>query len=202
MSSQTFNMSFVGYKELQERLSTLSKIEYSGVLRKAIRDSQNLMKKAAKSNAKGMVGGDMGGKIADNIVLRKLKKKKGQNGLMCMIDAVDNEDGWFIHVTKDNVRYWIPTAIEYGHVVAAWGRSMRMAMNVPYKTYKRWTKKQKLSKGYRFVPPIPFFRSASDNTIASRFGMFAHMINTHIIRLWTRKVTKAHPELDIEKDDD
>jgi len=62
--------------ELEKKLMALETKISKNVVQTAVRKAQNPMLSAAKSNARSMVGGEMGDKIAEN--LKILAPEKGQ----------------------------------------------------------------------------------------------------------------------------
>ncbi len=94
------------------------------------------MRSAASANAEGMVGGDMGGRIARAITIRPIKpRRRGNIGVGVQIARRKA----FVHIAKGKSNYldkrtYIPSAIEYGHF---------------------------LDNG-SFAMPIPFMRTAFD----------------------------------------
>ena len=122
-----------GVKEIERLFKQLETKESAKAVRSSTRITQketNL--KDAKSNASSMVGGNTGKKIARNLVVRAMTGlKRGHYGIKVMIKPTDA----FVVESKDEKRYYIPTAIEYGHGYP--GRS-----------------------GNKDVKPIPFMRNA------------------------------------------
>lgn len=101
-----------GASAFETMLGKLPKKMSKKIVRKSVRAAQKPVLAAAKSNAKTMVGGNMGSLIAKNIKIKAPKKqRRGQYQLGVKI--VENEQ--FIAITKEGRRYYIPMAIEYGH---------------------------------------------------------------------------------------
>jgi len=71
-----------------------------------------------KANARSMIGGEMGRRIANAIGVRKQKKqRRGSFGMTVGITRLKAEQ--FIHTSKSGRQSNIVSAIEYGHGSAA-----------------------------------------------------------------------------------
>jgi len=103
--------------ELEKKLMALETKISKNVVRTAVRKAQKPMLSAAKSNARSMVGGVMGGLIANNLVLRAEKKqRRGSYAVNVRVKSEsEGAPAEFIHITKEGKRHYIPAAIEYGH---------------------------------------------------------------------------------------
>jgi HK97 gp10 family phage protein len=111
-----------GAKKLQKKLDRLEKKTAKKIVRKAVTKGGAVLRKAGRSNARSMVGGNMGGLISKNIVSQTHKRqKRGSHARWVgMRPGVDE----FVHIAKGQSKYknkktYIPTAIEYGHDNAA-----------------------------------------------------------------------------------
>jgi len=114
MKLQWNKMKITGLNELEQKLKKIEKIEAKKIIRKAVREAQKIDLAASKDNAKSMVGGEMGNKIASALKIKAVnKQRKGSYALQVAIDPTQAEE--FVHNTKGGTRYYIPTAIEYGH---------------------------------------------------------------------------------------
>lgn len=144
-------MKVKGLKELEAKLKRLEKKDAKKAVRKGVRAAQNIAKKEAKKNALSMIGGEMGAKIASALKVKAInKQKKGYYALQVGIDPARAEE--FIHVTKSGIRYYIPTAIEYGH----------------------------RKEGGGTVPAIPAMKKASDDTESKRVNKMIQVIKKEI----------------------
>lgn len=106
-----------GGKELEAKLKTLETKVSRKIVRKAVRAAQKPVITVAKSNALSMVGGNMGGLIAANIILRAVKKqRRGSYGMSLRLKSKsEGAPAEFVHVSKTGRPTYIPAAIEYGH---------------------------------------------------------------------------------------
>jgi len=108
----------LGAKRLMKALNELPKIVQKKVVRHAVRVGQKIILGAAKDNARSMVGGDMGSRIARALQVRVQKRQKpGAFGMNVQINPAKTQE--FIHVAKSGKRTFIVAAIEYGHGNAA-----------------------------------------------------------------------------------
>jgi HK97 gp10 family phage protein len=107
-----------GEKQLLKRLEGLEKKVGKKIIRKAVRAAAKPTLTAAKANARSMVGGDMGNKLAKALVLRKTKKqRRGSFSMNVRVDASKAED---LKETSAAGRVnFVPAAIEFGHGSAA-----------------------------------------------------------------------------------
>jgi len=117
-----FRIELEGARELQKKLDRLEKTAGKKIVRSATRKGSTVIRKATQSNAKSMVGGEMGTLIGKNVVTRAHKKqKKGSYALWTGTRPGVDE---FVHIAKGKSKYkdkrtYIPAAIEYGHDNAA-----------------------------------------------------------------------------------
>ncbi len=144
-------MKVKGLKELEKKLKRMEKKDAKKAVRKGVREAQKITQKVAKSNSQSMVGGEMGQKISGALKVKPInKQKKGYYALQVGIDP--NKSDEFVHITEDGTRYYIPTAIEYGH------------------------RKQ----GGGTVPAIPFMKKASDETEQQRIKKMVQVIKKEV----------------------
>lgn len=153
-----------GGKELERKLLALEKKTAKKVVRKAVREGLKPTHKAAKSNAKTMVGGNMGGLISKALVLRAFKKQKRGSYAMTVRTRSEKEGGpkEFVHITKDGKRQFIPAAIEWGHAK-------------PGRGGKKGAPKD--------VPAIPFMRNASDANLKKGEKIFVREVKRGVERI-------------------
>jgi hypothetical protein len=107
-----FGITLKGGEELDRKLREMEPKIANKLVKSGLKNALSPLKKAAILNALRMVGGEMGGTIAENIVTRALKRRKGSYGMGVMIRP---DVPQFVHITKIGVRHYIPAAIEYGH---------------------------------------------------------------------------------------
>ena len=167
--SQYFSMTMKGGDELQKMLLGLEGSLGKKIVRQGVRKGLAPTLAAAKSNAQSMVGGEMGGAIAKGLKLRVAKKqKKSQYGMSVGTFLSDVEGVTFTKGSASNLftgkfiigsgqRYYIPSAIEYGHAFPGRG-----------------------GKGIKDVPAIPFMRAAADAHLLPAVQIFEDEVNKGI----------------------
>ncbi|MBN1807187.1 MAG: HK97 gp10 family phage protein [Sedimentisphaerales bacterium] len=102
-----------GVKELEKKLKELEPKVGRKIVRQALHAGAKVIQKAQKESAKNIVGGNLGSEIARNIVVRAIKMRtKNRYGVAALINPKEES---FIYYTKDDTRYYIPAAVEYGH---------------------------------------------------------------------------------------
>ncbi len=105
-------MKVKGFTKLEKQLRALPLKMEKKIIKKAVRAGQKKTLAKARSNAKTLIGGEMGNLIARNTKIKIYKKKrKGYFGLGVELLP----DPAFIHINADGGRNFIPTAIEFGH---------------------------------------------------------------------------------------
>ena len=148
-----------GSKGLERKLNSLDRKVSRKVVRAAVRDAQKITLKAAKENAAGMVGGEMGAKLKKALNIRAFKKrKKGSYGMKIGLKLNDAFIHHSIGKQAGGNRYFIPFAIEYGHAAPGAGGS-----------------------GAKDVPAIPFMRNAADRTAKQKRDFFTRRVWTGIL---------------------
>jgi hypothetical protein len=167
----SISMTLQGGTELQAALDRLEKQTGNKIVREALRDSQKIMQQSAKTRANYVIGGDMGKRIAKALQVRAGKRRiKGSY----IFGVSLKKDDAFIHKTKSrtvrhkdaagNIKrvygsYYIPAAIEYGHV----------------------------TKAGKFVQPLSYLRSADKSTKEIRIENFSKKVKQGIEELGKAK---------------
>lgn len=140
--SDAFSLRITGLKEIDRKLISLGKKAAGKIVRPALRSSAKFMQKAEKSSVKSLVGGQMGALIARNIIIRALKKRRGTSAVRTLINP--KADG-LLHFSRGSSsdigtkkqstgkRYYIPSAIEYGHAYPGRGGGGSPPKDVPPK---------------------------------------------------------------------
>jgi len=133
-------------KHIEAALANLEKKVARTAVRRGVRAGRKETLKVARSNAKDMVGGQMGKVLAKNTVLRKAKRSslRVRDGYAMEVRLKSPSEGApsdFLHVAADGTRTFVPYAVEYGH--AGPGRS---------------------GSGQKVAVPIPFLRNAHEKT--------------------------------------
>jgi HK97 gp10 family phage protein len=158
---------------LKSRLDSLTKKVQKKIVRKAVRESLKPILKSAKTNAKALSrggGSGMAKLIAKNIKEKAYKKqKRGQYAMYVGIETAKGaakkssgsakgfykfmeksiETMSFVYITKSGRRYYIPTAIEYGHAFPGRGGRKNAPKDVAARPFMRPaidTNKQKAAK--------------------------------------------------------
>jgi len=156
-----------GGKELESNLATLGRRINKKVIRGAVRAGQRPMLSAAKANAKSMVGGEMGKKIAKALQIRAAKEKESGFYSIDVKISRDYNDQFVYYLkgshTKVNFstgklgkevgRTYIPAAIEYGHMT-----------------------------GGTYVQPIPYLRNAAESTRDETIRRFVAELRKGMLR--------------------
>ncbi len=125
-----------GHEELAKLFTRLTKTELAKAARKATREANKQVTLPAAVRGASAIGGEMGGLIAQSLTVRSMTKlKKGHYGTKVIIKPSDQ----FVYYSQTGKRYFIPTAIEYGHAFPGRG-------GIPYAP--------------KDVAPRPFMRSA------------------------------------------
>jgi hypothetical protein len=132
------SMKLRGAEQLDRAFRALGGRQAKKALRGAVRDGAKIVAPRMAGNARSMVGGDMGNRIASAVVVRSGRGGRDAVRIRAMIDPRRADQ--FAHVSRGGRRHYIPGAIEYGH--AAPGEA----------------------GGPKIVPAIPFARSAWTST--------------------------------------
>ena len=106
-------MQIDGLKELDAKLARLPKVARKRIIRKAVKRGAAVLRKAARGNARGMVGGSTGRAIARSIATGKGRAVRGGFSVRVGPRSEDNER--FQTVSAAGKQSYIPAAIEYGH---------------------------------------------------------------------------------------
>ena len=142
------NVTLSGGAELEKMLKGMEAKVARKLVKKTLRDAQKVIASRAKMNAASVVGGEMGSLIARNIIVRAAKKqKKGSYKMLSMTRPGIAE---FFHTAKSGTKYFIPSAIEYGHAL-------------PYRG-TRGQRKSGTKSSAGNVPAIPYMRPAFDTS--------------------------------------
>ena len=143
--------SLEGFDKLEKKLLKMEKTQAKNIVRKANREAQKVTLAQAKANAVSMIGGEMGNKISGALKVKAARRQKpGEYRTNVEIDSKRAEE--FVHNTESGERYFIPTAIEYGHISTDGG----------------------------FVPPIPYMWKAAETTKDSRIKVMEKEIKKGI----------------------
>ena len=113
MSINPFDIT--GLKRLNKNIDLLEKKVAKKVIRKAVREAgKTTILKEARTNAKTLLGGDLGKLIKKAIKLQPVKKqRKGMFAMM--VKPSDKFNDELTHTSKAGRKTYIPYAIEYGH---------------------------------------------------------------------------------------
>jgi hypothetical protein len=196
MPAARFAMMIEGAEELKAKLESLRLSEQRGVFTKALRVSQKLMQKMAKVFVMNMVGGTMGKSIAENIILRKFKKRRKYSAGVNVFTApawmaastpgTTDDPTAPIYISKSTGRrQYIPAAIEYGHVIVARGNKGLS------KRRREKIRKAGNSAGVKWVPPYPYMRKSSDMTTPERFRILSNFVAKYFEAVWAKKHRQA-----------
>jgi hypothetical protein len=126
-------MKLEGGRELEAKLLNIERKMGKKIVRQAVREGGKEILTAAKSNARGIVGGRMGAVIAKALQVRAMKKQRqGQYAVQVRHSEKYNDE--LVDTTKDGRRHYVPNAIEYGHAAPG---DARGAKTVPARPYLR-----------------------------------------------------------------
>jgi|GEM_PF-2149280 len=104
-----------GLKQLNKNIDLLEKKVAKKVIKKAVREAgKPTILKAARENAKRLLGGESGKFLAKAITLQPNKKQRKGMFLM-MVKPSDKFNDQLTHVSKAGKASYIPYAIEFGH---------------------------------------------------------------------------------------
>jgi len=128
-------MKLMGAKEIQRVLDNLTNKEVAKAARTACREAQKvIMLPEYKGKARAMVGGRMGSQIAAALKVRAMKvMRQGHYGVKILLDEPEE----FVYHTADGKRYFIPSAIEYGHAFPGRGGGRNAPKHVAANPFAR-----------------------------------------------------------------
>ena len=110
-----FDINVTGAKEIEKELEVLGKKTSKKIGRKSCRGGAKSVKPSVQSNARTMVGGNMGNLIAKSYRIRKAKEIAKHSGVYAIAIEPKPEVPQFVSISKIGTRNYIPAAIEYGH---------------------------------------------------------------------------------------
>ena len=124
-----------GAKEISSLLKTIERKESAKIARKSTRESnKEIIAPALKQSAVNMVGGRLGGLIANAVAVRAMTKmRRGNYGSKVILKDTDA----LVYHTKDGHRFYIPSAIEYGHAFPGRGRGKNPPKDVAANPFAR-----------------------------------------------------------------
>ena len=117
-------MTLEGFDKLEEKLGRLEKKTAKKIVRTATREAAKVTLANVKSNAKSMVGGNMGGLLAKfaKVVVFKHQRRGSYGVQIGMKPNVPEFDYWPVGASSSlssrkstGKKSYIPAAIEYGH---------------------------------------------------------------------------------------
>lgn len=153
--SARFDIKMTGADAIKKMLKNIETKEAAKIARKATREvCKSEILPETRNSAMRVVGGEMGSQLAAAMAVRvATKMRKGMYGSRVIIKPTDA----FVHTTKDGYRYYIPSAIEYGHATRGRGAGALVASG----TNKSRARKQAAQR--KDVPPLPFMRNAYES---------------------------------------
>ena len=138
-----------GVKEIAKMFEQLEKKKAATVARQSTRQAnKDITLPQLQSSASQVVGGEIGADISNSFKIKAMTKlRKGSYGTKVLI----NEDDKFVYFTKGSSsdldrkkfnkdsgkRYFIPTAIEYGHAYPGRGGKKKAPKDVQPKPFMR-----------------------------------------------------------------
>lgn len=143
-----YSIQITGAKEIEAKLKSIESKLARQIVKDALREGANHLLRAMKSNAAAMGQGEtgMGKRIANALMVRVWKKQyKGVYGMGIRL----RRDPAFIGYSEGSAssikskkliqgrRYFVPTAIEYGHAFPGRGGGKNAPKDVPAKSFAR-----------------------------------------------------------------
>jgi len=120
-----------GDKRLQRKLAALERRDKTKIVKKGLREASKILRDAARQNARSMVGGQMGSLLARTLKYYMLRMRRRDLYGMQVRHKADVPE--LVDTTKDDQKYYIPAAIEYGHALPGYGGSGRKDVGpIPY----------------------------------------------------------------------
>lgn len=174
-----------GADEIRKKLESIKNNTAKKHVRKAIKIALYPTLQAAKSNAMGMVGGVMGSMITTALRIQPFRRQKNHAYGMNVQLSKDYSPA-FVHNTKGGLRYYIPSAIQFGHAKRGKTKKAIDAMLVIKKKWATRATKAALREavateyGSDKVPAIPFMRKASDLTLSKTPQIFAEILKQEL----------------------
>lgn len=106
-----------GGAELIQKMRKLAPQAEAHIQKKALRAGAKIYRRQAKMQAISQVGGKMGAKLSRAIGFRT-KNKRGYQVTLIQFRKGLNKD--FVYTSKKGKRSYIPSAIEWGHILRGW----------------------------------------------------------------------------------
>ncbi len=150
-----YDVLVTGLAEFDLKMRMLDRKVKRKLVRTAVKTGANIIKQQAASNARSMVGGEMGDLLAKNLKVHIFRKqKRGSYGV-----SIWTKPGvmGFIWITQDGTQEYIPAAIEFGH-------------------YGGWQQDNP-----SFVPAIPFMRTAFDTKVRAANRAIGRMLGLGLV---------------------
>ncbi len=145
-----YSLDVQGMAELERKLQALDSKVKRKVVRVAVKSGADVIKHQAESNAETIVGGEMGTLIARRLGTRRFRRqRRGSYGVSLRIRPGPLE---FIWITQDGTRYYVPSALEFGHIDRAGG----------------------------FVPARPYMRPAFDSKVRAAITTIGNVLKVGI----------------------
>ena len=129
-------MQVLGLQDLEAKLRQLPQVAAKRIVRKAVKKGAAVVRKAARINARAMVGGEMGHDISKSLATGKGKALR--DGFSVRVGPRSEDSEKFVTVSAAGRRSYVPAALEYGHdgvaaipfFRAAWDSTKAIAVDV------------------------------------------------------------------------
>ena len=169
-------------KAILAKLASLETKDARNAVRKGVRAGRKDTLAEVRANAKSLnssSGRNMADKIKRSLKLRVTPKSKlhakDAYAMEINFDTAKSPD--LVYKTKEGVRYFIPFAIEYGHVGP--GEGVARSKNRKASVVRNFAKR-------KVAEPIPFMRRAHESTIGKSFSAAKNVIMNELLRAWRK----------------
>lgn len=112
-----------GGKELEKLLKSLEPKLQRKAVRSAVTKGVNVIRQKQRDLCRQRVGGKFGRFMARHIKSKSPRRQRAHQYLRGT--GFESDVPEFVHITKSGLRYYIPTAIEYGHAFPGRGRGQK-----------------------------------------------------------------------------
>lgn len=163
-----------GISDIERAFKTLSGEMRQKIAQEAVAAAAPILVHKISENANSMVGGEMGGLIAQSATAVKMRNMSDAVGMKVQLKPDDR----FIHVTKSGNRYFIPFAIEYGHYIARRGQGKMQYVG----SYGKLARSIERAGGQK-TSPVPYMRKAADEVETEVQSVITEVIENGIERL-------------------
>lgn len=170
-----------GAQELNASLLALGKDIATRIGRRVTRKAVDGARSAIQATARNMVGGKMGNLLANNLEVTSGRSRGYTVSAIVGISAKANPQ--MVNISYSGNRTYIPTAIEYGHVIV--GRGQGFVGVRSQGAIRRFT------HGRKRAAAIPFMRSGFERSKDFMIHTLTTELRSQIEAAWARRARKA-----------